>query len=302
MNSTTVRRVALAVAAAAALTGGVTACGSSDDSGDSGDSGNAKGSGKGGLSVSPIAALRTIENTTDKADSAKVESETTMGSVMSMKAEGALGWADGLTGNMTITYTGGQMAETMRQAGTTSMEARYLPEAYYAKMGEQFAAQAGGKHWVKYAYDDLERIGGGSGAYMKDAMQNSTPHQSVKMLLASGDVKKVGEEKVRGVDTTHYSGTVNVAELAEQSSGLSESQLADMKKQLEQAGITTETIDIWVNDENLLVKKTERGQMRTGRLSATAYYSDYGTEVSAEEPPADDTADFKDLMNRQPTT
>lgn len=298
MNSTTVRRLALAVAAAAALTGGVTACGSSDDSGDSDD---AKGSGKGGLSVSPIAALRTIENTTDKADSAKVESETTMGSVMSMKAKGALGWADGLTGNMTITYTGGQMAETMRQAGTTSMEARYLPEAYYAKMGERFAAQADGKHWVKYAYDDLERIGGGSGAYMKDAMQNSTPHQSVKMLLASGDVKKVGEEKVRGVDTTHYSGTVNVAELAEQSSGLSESQLADMKKQLEQAGITTETIDIWVNDENLLVKKTERGQMKTGRLSATAYYSDYGTEVSAEEPPAGDTADFKDLMNRQPS-
>ncbi|MFD9884984.1 hypothetical protein ACFWZT_26355 [Streptomyces alboflavus] len=298
MNSTTVRRLALAVAAAAALTGGVTACGSSDDSG---DSDKAEGSGKGGLGVSPIAALRTIENTTDKADSAKVESETTMGSVMSMKAKGALGWADGLTGNMTITYTGGQMAETMRRAGTTSMEARYLPEAYYAKMGEQFAAQAGGKHWVKYAYDDLERIGGGSGAYMKDAMQNSTPHQSVKMLLASGDVKKVGEEKVRGVDTTHYSGTVNVAELAEQSSGLSESQLADMKKQLEQAGITTETIDIWVNDENLLVKKTERGQMKTGRLSATAYYSDYGTEVSAEEPPADDTADFKDLMNQQPS-
>ncbi|WJV46813.1 hypothetical protein [Streptomyces flavofungini] len=299
MNSTTVRRVALAVAVAATLTGGVTACGSSDDSG---GSDKAKGSDKGGLSVSPIAALRTIESTTDKADSAKVESETTMGSVMSMKAKGALGWADGLTGNMTITYTGGQMAETMRRAGTTSMEARYLPEAYYAKMGEQFAAQADGKHWVKYAYDDLERIGGGSGAYMKDAMQNSTPHQSVKMLLASGDVKKVGEEKVRGVDTTHYSGTVNVAELAERSSGLSESQLADMKKQLEQAGITTETIDIWVNDENLLVKKTERGEMKTGRLSATAYYSDYGTEVSAEEPPADDTADFKDLMNRQPTT
>lgn len=299
MNGTTVRRVALAIAAAAALTG-VTACGSSDDSGGSNKGSKGSDEGKGGLSASPISALRTIQNTTDKADSAKVESETTMGSVMSMEAKGALGWADGLTGNMTITYTGGQMAETMRQAGSTSMEARYLPEAYYAKMGEQFAAQAGGKHWVKYAYDDLEKIGGGSGAYMKDAMQNSTPQQSVKMLLASGDVKRVGEEKVRGVNTTHYSGTVDVAELAEKSSGLSESQLADMKSQLEQAGITTETVDIWVNDENLLVKKTERGQMKTGTLSATAYYSDYGTEVSAEEPPADDTADFKDLMNRQP--
>ncbi|MEI5102178.1 hypothetical protein RB200_31330 [Streptomyces sp. PmtG] len=305
MNGTTVRRVALAIAAAAALTG-VTACGSSGDSdgsdGSRGSNGSAGGDkGKGGLSVSPIAALRAIESTTDKADSAKVESETTMGSVMSMKASGALGWSDGLTGTMTITYTGGQLAETMRQTGSTSMEARYLPDAYYAKMGEQFAAQADGKHWIKYAYGDLERIGGGSGAYMKDAMQNSTPHQSVKMLLASGDVKKVGEETVRGVNTTHYSGTIDVAELAEKSSGLSESQLADMRKQLEQAGVTTETVDIWVNDENLLVKKVEKGQMKTGELSSTAYYSDYGTDASAEAPPASDTADFKDLMNRQPT-
>ncbi|MFI8926567.1 hypothetical protein ACIG3E_02620 [Streptomyces sp. NPDC053474] len=300
MNGTTARRVALAIAAATALTG-ITACGSSDGT-DSDSKGSSGKGGGGGLAVSPIAALRTIEKSTDKADSAKVESETTMGSVMSMKASGALGWEDGLTGNMTITYTGGQLAETMRQTGSTSMEARYLPDAYYAKMGDRFAAQADGKHWVKYAYDDLERVGGGSGAYMKDAMQNSTPHQSVKMLLASGDVKKVGEEKVRGVNTTHYSGTVDVAELAEKSSGLSASQLSDMKRQLEQAGVTTETVDIWVNDENLLVKKVEKGQMKTGELAATAYYSDYGTAVSAKEPPAADTADFKDLVNRQPAT
>ncbi len=299
MNGMTVRRLALGIATATALTG-LAACGSSGGSDD--DKGSSDSKGKGGLDVSPIAALRQIESTTDKADSAKVESETTMGSAMSMKAKGSLGWADGLTGTMTITYTGGQMAETMRQTGSTSMEARYLPDAYYAKMGDRFAAQVGGKHWVKYAYDDLERIGGGSGAYMKDAMQNSTPHQSVKMLLASGDVKKVGREEVRGVNTTHYSGTVDVAELAEKSSGLSASQLADMKKQLEQAGVTTETVDIWVNDENLLVKKVEKGQMKTGELSATAYYSDYGTPVSAEKPPASDTADFRDLMNRQPTT
>ncbi|MGA4840195.1 hypothetical protein [Streptomyces sp. G45] len=300
MNGTTARRVALAIAAAAALTS-VTACGSSDGSDDSKGS-SVKAKDKGGLSVSPIAALRTIESTTDKADSAKVESQTTMGSKLSMNAKGVLGWSDGLKGTMTITYTGGQMAETMRQTGSTSMEARYLPDAYYAKMGEQFAAQAGGKHWVKYPYAFLEQVGGASGAYMKDAMQNSTPHQSVKMLLASGDVKKVGEEKVRGVNTTRYSGTVDVAELAERSSGLSETQLKEMKTQLEQAGITTETIDIWVNDENLLVKKVEKGQMNTGELSATAYYSDYGTEVSAEEPPADDTTDVKELMNKQPTT
>jgi hypothetical protein len=300
MKSTTVRRVALSMAAAAALTG-VAACSGSDSakgSGGSGDDGMAVGEGT--AEVSPIAALRSVEKSTDKADSARVESTTTMGSMMSMKADGTLGWADGLTGDMTITYTGGTMADTMRQMGSTSMEARYLPDAYYAKMGDKFAEQSGGKHWIRYAYDDLADLAGGSGAYLKDQMQNTTPNQSVKLLLASGDVKKVGEEEVRGVHTTHYSGTVDVADLADRNSSLTDAQLADMKRQLEQAGVTTETVDIWVNDDDLLVKKVEKGELATGAMSSTAYYSDYGVEVSTEEPPASDTADFKDLMQTPP--
>ncbi len=133
-------------------------------------------------------------------------------------------------------------------------------------MGDAFAEQAGGKHWIKYAYDDLESLGGGSGAYLKDQMQNTTPNQSVKLLLASGDVRKVGEEKVRGQETTHYSGTVDVADLASQNSNLDRSQLDDLKKQLEQAGVSTETVDIWVDDQDLLVKKVEKGRDHGRRL------------------------------------
>jgi hypothetical protein len=300
MKSTTVRRATVSIAVAAALTGVAACSGSDSDKGSGGDGKASKAADKGTTRVSPIAALRSVEKSTDKADSAKVESTTTMGTMMSMKADGALGWADGLTGNLTITYTGGTMADQMRQLGTTSMEARYLPDAYYAKMGDKFAEQSGGKHWIKYAYDDLADLAGGSGAYMKDQMQNTTPNQSVKLLLASGDVKKVGEEKVRGENTTHYSGTVDVADLAGESSNLTEDQLADLKRQLEQAGVTTETVDIWVNDEDLLVKKVEKGELATGSMSSTAYYSDYGVEVSTEEPAASDTADFKDLMQTQP--
>lgn len=305
MKSTAVRRATVSIAMAAALTG-VAACSGSDSDGGSGGSsgessgGGDKAGGKAKTQANPIAALRSVEKSTDKADSAKVESTTTMGTIMAMEADGALGWSDGLTGTLTITYTGGTMADQMRQLGTTSMEARYLPDAYYAKMGDKFAEQSGGKHWIKYAYDDLADLAGGSGAYMKDQMQNTTPNQSVKLLLASGDVKKVGAEKVRGENTTHYSGTVDVADLAGESSNLTADQLADMKRQLEQAGVTTETIDIWVNDEDLLVKKVEKGELATGSMSSTAFYSDYGVKISTEEPPAGDTADFKDLMQTQP--
>ncbi|MGW1889341.1 hypothetical protein ACWCP6_03660 [Streptomyces sp. NPDC002004] len=293
MNGTSVRRAGLAIAVAAALTG-ITACGGS------GGGGKAAGDGA-GERMSPVAALRSIASRTDRADSAKVEATTSLGTMMSMKADGTLGWGHGLTGDMTITYTGGRMADMMRQMGSSSMEARYLPEAYYAKMGDRFATQSGGKHWIKYEYDALASLTGGSGAYLKDQMQNSTPNQSVKLLLASGDVKKVGREKVRGVDTTHYSGTVDVAKLAERNSSLGASQLADLKKQLQQAGVTTEQVDIWVDAEDLLVKRHERGELSTGTMESTAYYSDYGAKVSAEEPSAGDTVDFKDLVKKRPT-
>lgn len=299
MKSTTVRRVTLSIALTTVLAG-VAACGSSGGSGSSGQ--DDKAGHKGTTHVSPIAALRSAEKSTDNADSAKVESTTTMGTLMSMKADGVMGWADGLTGTMTITYTGGTMADTMRQTGSTSMQARYLPDAYYAKMSDTFARQAGGKHWIKYAYDDLAKFGGGSGAYLKDQMQNTTPNQSVKLLLASGDVTKVGEETVRGEKTTHYSGTVDVADLATKTSNLGASQLADLKKQLTAAGVSTEKVDIWVNGDDLLVKKVEKGELSTGTMSSTAYYSDYGVKVSTTEPPAGDTADFKDLLKSQGTT
>ncbi|MGW3138999.1 hypothetical protein [Streptomyces sp. NPDC001139] len=298
MKSTTVRRVACSITVVTVLSGAA-ACDSSGSGGSGKDAGASAGN---AAHVSPVAALRSAERSTDGADSARVESTTTMGSVMSMKADGALGWHDGLTGNLVITYTGGTMAATMRQLGTTSMQARYRPDAYYARMGEQFARRAGGKHWIRYGYKDLARLGGSSGAYLQDQMQNTTPNQSVKLLLASGDVKKVGTERVRGVDTTHYAGTVDVADLARKNSDLSAGQLAGLKKQLTQAGVGTETVDIWLNDKNLLVKAVEKGTMATGEYAQTAYYSDYGVKVSAPEPPAGDTEDFKDLLKNQGLT
>ncbi|MES4888091.1 hypothetical protein [Streptomyces sp. NPDC096012] len=289
MKSTTVRGMGLSIAVAAALTG-VAACGSTDAGKDG------KAAGGGAVHVSPIAALRSVEKSTDKADSAKVRSTTAMGDLMAMTANGALTWRDGLQGTLTITYTGGKMAEMMRQAGSTSMEARYLPDAYYAHMSDTYAEHTGGKHWLRYSYDDLAKLGGASGSYMKDQLQSSTPDQSVRMLLASGDVKKVGEETVSGAHTTHYAGTVNVADLADRSSNLSAGQLAALRKQLGQAGVSTDTVNIWINDDNLLVKKTEKANTANGTMTNTTFYSDYGVKVSAQAPPAGDTKDFADLL------
>ncbi|MEU0069627.1 LppX_LprAFG lipoprotein [Streptomyces sp. NPDC006332] len=271
-------RIALAAVTAAALTGlaACTSSGSSDEP-----------EGERRTSSASHAALRLAERSTDRAESVRVRSTTVMGTQLSLKADGALDWDQGLTGTLTITYTGGTTAETMRALGITSMDARYLPDAYYAHMGDAFARKAGGRHWIKYAYDHLADLGGG--ATFGDQMRTTTPNQSIRLLLDSEDLREVGEEQVDGRATTHYSGTVAVGEVAD----------ARLREQLQQAGVTTETVDVWVDDRDLLVKKVDRGRTATGELTQTAHYSDYGVRVSTRRPPADDTEDFRNLLAQQ---
>lgn len=298
MTIKTVRRTGVQLAVAAALIS-VAACGGPDGSA---EAPKAEGDRSGGAvaGTDAVAALRLVEKETGGARSAKVEGTTVMGSSMSMKQSGAIDWSDGITGALEITYTGGTMGDALKKSGGDgTMQARYLKDEYYANMGDAFAANVGGKHWIRYGYAELAELAGASGEVMKDQMQNSTPQQGVKALLASGDVKKVGREDVRGVATTHYSGTVDVAELTAENSALGEEQLAAFKKQLDQLGITTETVDIWVDKDNLLVKKTERGDTKTGELNSTVFYSDYGTDATVEKPAAGDTVDFKDILKQQ---
>lgn len=296
MRTSTVRRVGLSVAVAAALTS-VAACGGSDSGSDTSSKGESRGT---VAKAEPIAALLAVQKKTGGANSAKVEGTTTMGTQVSMKQTGAIDWSDGISGALQITYTGGSMADAMKQfSGDGTMQARYFKDGYAANMGDAFAQQVGGKHWINYSYADLAELSGASGEVMKEQMQNTTPDQGVKALLASGDVKKAGQEDIRSVATTHYTGTVDVAELTAKNSELDAAQLAEFKKQLSDAGITKETVDIWVDKNDLLVKKTERGQMKTGELNSTVFYSDYGTKVSVERPPASDSIDLSELLKQQ---
>ncbi|MER6193393.1 hypothetical protein [Streptomyces cyaneofuscatus] len=294
MRTSTLRRVGTGAAVAALMS--VAAC-----SGGGGGSGTAgKPAGTGVADASSVTALQQIRKKTGTVRSARIEGTTEMGDTVSLRQTGTIGWADGLTGSLTLTYTGGTMAKALKQGGGDgSVRARYLQDEYYADMGEAFAATIGGKRWVRYAYKDLAELGGPAGDVLKEQVQNSTPEQGLKALLAAGDVRKAGQEDVRGVPATRYSGTVEVAELTGRNSALDAGQLTALKERLTAAGVTTQTVDIWVGEDDLPLKKTERGETAAGAFSSTVFYSDYGTEVSVEKPPAADTVDFKEILRQR---
>jgi hypothetical protein len=280
-----------AVAVGVAMTAGLTACGSGGGSSD--------GDGHGVHLVSPIEALKLASHATEQKKSAHVEATTTMGTpngAQTSQGEGAVSWATGgVTGEMTLTQKGGALAGSP-MAGK-SMKARYTSDAMYVNVGDQFAATVGhGAHWLKYDYDALAQQAGASGAFLKDQLQNNNPSRSVQLVLATGKVKKAGTATVRGQKTTHYSGTVKVSELARmQSKEMSEQDLQQLQKQLESAGMDTEKIDLWINEDDLLVKKTESADTANGAYESTAFYSDYGVDVSVQAPEASDTMDFQKL-------
>ncbi|MGC2999167.1 hypothetical protein ACPF8X_12575 [Streptomyces sp. G35A] len=277
-----VHRTALTLAVAAALTA-LTAMSACTALGRA--AGDRSGRGDDASRARAVAALRSADRSTDGAGSARVESTTTMGAAMSMRAVGTLSWEDGLTGGLTLTYTGGAAADALRRLGSTSTAVRYLPDASYARMGDAFAAKARGRHWVRHGYEDLDA-----------GMRATTPHESVRLLLASGDVTEAGRERVRGERTTHYRGTVDVAGLAARKPGPGASRTAELGRQLARAGVVGQTVDVWIDDRDLLVKKVERARTTSGEVTQTAYFTDYGAKVSVQAPPAGDTADLTDLV------
>ncbi|KUL38091.1 hypothetical protein ADL22_19100 [Streptomyces sp. NRRL F-4489] len=260
---------------------GLTACNGGGDKSAGTGGGAGGGSNDAAGAKSPLeaalASLKTAAQQTGGKKSAKIDGtqKTAMGT-RTMK--GAMDWSNGINMTLDITQTGGPMASGKPQ------KALYTPQAMYINMG----MPVGGKNWLKYDYDALAKKGP-AGALMKDAMQNNDPVKSVDLLIASGKVQEAGKEDVRGVQATHYTGKVDVAEMAKmQSKSLSAADLQALEAQLKKAGATTETIDLWIGPDNLLVKKREQVDGTQG-TDSTVFYSDYGTKVTVTPPPASDT-------------
>ena len=88
---------------------------------------------------------------------------------------------------------------------------------------------------------------------------------------------------------------MRVADLADSSSLSQASQTSHG-----QAGVTTETVDIWVNDRDLLVKKVEQGEHGERPDDPDRLLQRLRRRRSPPQvPPASDTADFKELVRQQ---
>ncbi|MGW4378441.1 hypothetical protein [Kitasatospora sp. NPDC004531] len=247
--------------------------------------------------LTPAAMLAMVGEKTSAAKSAKTEATMQVGTTQSSSLKGAISWEHGLKGELSGTMGGAMAANLAKAGGDGTFTARYLEDAMYVNMGAGMAAQLGGAHWIKYGYADLAKLMGAAGDSMKNQLQNADPVTSVRALIASGKVTEAGTETVNGAKATKYTGDLSAADLATAASkGLTQEQADALQKQFTTAGITSDHIEVWVNADNLLVKKVEKMQSKAGEVTSTAVYSDYGTPVATSAPSESDTVDFAKLV------
>ncbi|MGW0470287.1 DUF1396 domain-containing protein [Streptomyces coeruleorubidus] len=190
------------------------------------------------------------------------------------------------------------MKMTAPDQGAEAVEIRLVDKAMYIGGGAEMAKEMDGKTWMKFdlsgseAGKELDQLGSANQAEQNPAAEST-------FLTGAKDVKKVGSEKVEGVETTHYTGTVTLKELrASLKDGKADTRAQREKsiKQYEKLGVDKLTMDMWVDGDDHTKQFRMKGAADKGPLDMTITFLDYNKPVNVTAPPAKDVADLADLF------
>lgn len=280
-------------AAALAITGLLVAgCSASVSAG--GD----KGGGNGAANVGQESgtALAAIQQTVGKVNSVSSVHITEKLSMSGMDAtmSGGLRYNGGgfaMNGQMSF---GGSMGEQIKQVtGGAPLKVLMTGDTMYMNMGSTIAQADGGKPWVSMS---LSKATGGLDFSQMSA--NMNPAQQLEELIASGDLRRVGQETVNGQQSTHYAGTVDPATMMQspafvKSLGQHNAQL--LATSAKKMGMTSETVDVWVNGQGMPARETFSAKADGQVVSGQIDLSGWGSPVDVTPPPASQTTDMTNL-------
>lgn len=267
------------LAGAGALVVALAGCGSTV----SGHPANGSGGTNGGLFTSALDLYNASSGQTDKSKSAKFTVDSSIGG-QQLSGNGA-GKFDGPNTEMQMSMSVGPLQEQLRWVGGTM----------YMQLPEQYRAQlTSGKPWGKASPDSP--IGKQMGAA---EAQNDDPSKMLEQIKDAGTIKNAEKVTLDGQQVTHYVIDLDfdkaMSKLAD-SSGMAQAQLEQLKGK-----VGPIPLELWLNSDQLPVQVTEdlSGVLRAAGAPAsmnsmkmTMKYSDWGTPVSVEAPPADQTGDL----------
>jgi hypothetical protein len=265
----------------------LTGCG--DDG--AGGTGSADASAAQGRSErSPAQVVQATNKKTTQAKTARIKLATTVA---------AGGDSETITGSGVLDLQDGKSQMRMGQGGR-QLEQRIVNQVLYQRPPAGSGQLPDGKSWMKVDLRRLNASQGTGGPAMSDPASSFAYTKS----LSEKDVRKVGEEDLNGVSTTHYRVDLDLSKLARGDSA----QERELRAQLGDSV----PVDLWIDEDGLTrrqqlrmtVKDTAQSggsgtSARQAQAKVVMDFSDFGTDVDVAAPAPADTVDVTGKLSRQ---
>lgn len=207
----------------------------------------------------------------------------------------------------TTTVSGGQFGTTIDASGVVDFAGRQVD----LKMTMDLLGQT----------QEMAIIADGSKTYVKMSMLGdkwieapmeqlagvsyTDPTASLQQLKDVADLQEAGTENVNGAPATKYTGTIDIDEALAQA-GLSDDQLAEVRKQLDTVDVQAADVSVWIDGEGRVVKADQHmtfdlgtaapsGMSGAMTMTSSTTFSDFGVATDIKAPPADQVMSIDDL-------
>jgi hypothetical protein len=206
-----------------------------------------------------------------------------------IEARIATSTGEGITESGPMTFDDDGMAEgTLKARGESTgkeVEVTSISDGTTAYMAsDAFESLPGGKKWMKIDFSQAVK-----GQASPAPPEGSSPQEGLKMLERVAGAKKVGEEDVNGVPTTHYSGTFPATE-----------EVFGAK-----IDSSAPRVDVWVDAQDrvrrmkMAVTTSTNESEGPTHTEMTIDYTDFGRVPKIEVPAADEVFDITEEVESE---
>lgn len=239
-----------------------------------------------GGGASPVSGVALAAKQTESAGTARFELTLEAGQT-SFAAEGAFD-SDAQQTRMTVDL--GSLGAVLGTKDSV-LEAVLDGKTFYMRVPSLTGLIRPGKPWLKI---DLEKLAARSGADLSqlDQLSYADPTQTLAYLQGAGEFTEVGKEDVRGVETTHYKGTIDPEEAAANAPA---EQRGQLERLLDESGVSELPAEAWIDGDGYLRRLTMSVPTAGADLMMTVDLFDFGAEADIGIPSDDEVTDISDL-------
>jgi hypothetical protein len=276
------------------------------------------GCGGSAVGVPELTSFETVAQKSSSADSARfdLKAELTIPGAPKALAFSAAGGFDNPAKRAQLTFDLSAVAELVQSFGSSlggkvtgdlgspedwKLEAIRDGDIVYIRFPLIAKDLPAGKTWIKGDAKDLSQAELGQMSEF-GSLAGTDPRDVFGLLEAvSGSIDTIGSEQVRGVETSHYRATIDLAKLEQLVPEEQRQSLGGIDQGARQAGLSELPVDVWVDSEQRIRKLSidldakQPGTDAAVKASVVIELYDYGTPLELALPPADEVADAATL-------